>query len=402
MGYAPGRLGEVKFKQETTANEAIANAATWAAASPKQLKVHDVSNSLKYLSEDDPSLQTHVMADPKRLLLNKGGTLGFRTFLFGLSAAASNGVQVVQDALGLALKCALGGEALGTSTTVDGANTGTGGAGDQLKVTSAAGIGVGTAIRVGTEMRRVTAKSSNDLTLDMKLSSAPTSGTVAASATYFPLEAALVDPSNANRISLAALFRGYDSEDQWLARGCFAGVELAELGPKKLARLAWTLHPQDWDLVTGVAVGSAFTEPNPGAQINSGLYINAQGTETRNYRHTKSVDVKLGLTVSELPSPVGENGVAGHAVFGGRTALEYERYYDSEDNVGYEAGTLYLAGYQIGTSVLLTFPQLSFDDTPEPGGSPERTVKSKFHADNGPTTTSDTTLARFAIHRFGT
>ena len=400
---APVRYGEIRVKKETTAGEAIGTASTYWAASPQQIKAWDVSLGLKKVSEDDPSLALNAYEDRPRILLGKRGTLGFKSFLSGLAATEADTVAVTQDPLGLLLQAAMGGEQLDTTTTVDGTNTGTGTAAAPLKVVSGAGLTIGGAIRVAGELRRIVNKSGNNLTLDMALTAAPTSGNVAAAATYFLKEDALVNLSDADHITLAALFRGYDAEDQWQLRGGFPAMELGNLGENKTPHCQWTLHSQAWELVTGVAAPSAFTEgPNP-VQVNAGCYVNTVGTETRNYIHVAGIDIKLGLKVDELTSPAAENGVVGHAVFGGRSSVEVEFYYDSEWNVAYEAGTQKYLGYQIGTAVLISCPALYLDETPERGGSAAATAKAKFHANNAgaaPSSATELGRSRISIHRF--
>jgi len=407
MTTAPERIGEIKIRQETTANEAIADPTTyWANAAAKQLRAWDVDTTqLKKLSEDDPSMQTHAMADPAKLLLGKQGQLPFSVFLTGLSAAAADATAVVQDNLGLLLSGALGGEQLDTSTLVASSNTGIG-ATTPIEVNDASGLSVGGAVRISGEMRRITAvntgASPDTITLDQDLSAAPSSGTlVAAAATYYPDEAALVDLADAGHLTFATLFRGYHSEDQWQARGCFFQIALANLGPNMIPRLNVVAHIQDWDLVTSVAVGGSFTEQTPPAQLNNGLYIQDQGTVTRNIEHTKSLGIDLGLVPAALASPAAENGIQGHAVFGGRTMLQFEALYDSKWNDKYEAGTKSVGGYQIGTGVLVSFPELIIDESPSRTGDNATYAAVKMHANNGSGST-DLQRAKFAIHRFGT
>src|SRR3990172_6346138 len=128
MTTTPARLGEIRFRLETAANEAIADPVTyWANAAAKKIKAWDVDTSqLKKASEDDPHLQTHVGGDPARLQLGKSGALPFTCFLSGLEVAAADGITVLQDELGLLLKGALGGESLATSPLVATGNTGIG------------------------------------------------------------------------------------------------------------------------------------------------------------------------------------------------------------------------------------------------------------------------------------
>src|SRR6266540_2493389 len=116
----PARVGEIRFKLESIAAAPIAAPATFWATSPKQLRAWDVKPGNTREAEDDPSLVQHAMEDRQRLLLGKKSALQWTSWLTGLATSTP-----AQDALGLFLKGAFGGESLGpASTTIDAANTG--------------------------------------------------------------------------------------------------------------------------------------------------------------------------------------------------------------------------------------------------------------------------------------
>lgn len=399
---ATSRQGEFRFKQETVANEAIATPSTFWAASPKKIKVWGVKPPMGYDVEDDPSLVLHSHEDRARLLLAKNPAQEFMCWLTGLSAAAP-----AQDDLGLLLKGALGGESVGpAATAVDATNAGTG-ATSNLKVTTTAGVTVGQACKIVTAnqtfLRVIKAiPSGTTLTLDQDLDAVYTSGTVYFSLTNFPNPAPLYDLNDAGHLTFATLWRAAHSEEQIQARGVFFGIELADIGAKKRAKLAVKAPGQDYDYVSGVAVGTSFSEPQAPVQVKNGLYINPQGTVTLNNIHTSDIDIKLGLELLALPSPHGENGVHGHLVLGGRTTLEFTTYFDVDWFNWFESRQAFYAGYQIGHSALISFPQLTIDEAPEPvgEGANPRGVRVKMHADIGPLTSSELTKARFALHRF--
>jgi hypothetical protein len=398
----PARVGEIRFKLESTAAAPIATPPSFWSTSPKQMRAWDVKPGNTREAEDDPSLVQHAMEDRQRLLLGKKSALQWTSWLTGLSTSTP-----AQDALGLFLKGALGGESLGpASTTVDPANTGAG-ATAPLLVIAGAGFTVGQAVKVvstRTELRRIVARVGNNITLDQDLAAVPTSGAVLGSATYYPDPAALSDLNNTGHLTFAALFRGANPAEQVQHRGCFFGVELADLGQNKRPKVQCSANGLDWDYVNGIASLPTFVEAASPNQVNSGLYIAAQGSSAANVIHTADIDIKLGLSVDPQMSPVGKNGVIGHLAFGGRTSLEFTTFFAVADWFDqFEAGTKFYAGYQLGNHALITFPQLSIDEAPEASGAgaQPRSVKVKLHADNGPTTTNDLTLARFAIHRFG-
>lgn len=401
MTTAPSRTGEVIFKAETTANAEIASAATYWADAPKALRAWDADvTQLKYTSERDPSLQPRAFAHPANLLLTKGGTFPFKTHLHGLNAAGAAGTAVEQDNLGLLLKTALGGENLGTTRAVNtGSSTTT-----TVLVAATTGLVVGGAVMINGEARIIkTVDANTSIVLDMALSAAPNPGDlIKAAATYYIDESALVDLADSDHDTLAVLFRGYHSEDQWQMRGAFPQIELANLGPGKSPHLQVTMHPQDWELVTGVAAGTAPTERAPAVQKGGGFYYGTVGATTKNVPTVKSIDIKLGLTPEPVPSPDGSQGVVGHIVLGGDTTLDVEFLYDADYNIAYEAKTNKFAGYQMGLGVMISFPSLYIDDTPERTAEGATGAKVRFHATENATTTTDLLASRFAIHRFPT
>lgn len=405
---SPGRLGEIRFINEATPGATIASPSSFWSSSYKKQHAFDIQAQLKKNSEDDPSMQTHFMVDPVRLLTNKGGSLSWKCFLTGLAQTAADTTPVTSDDLGLLLKTAFGGgETLGTTTTVAAPGTGTG-ATTPIVVASAAGLTVGGAVCISGECRRIVGISGTNVTLDMDLSTAPPASTLCiAAATYYPKQTGMVDLSDAGHVTLAALFRGYDVDDQWQVRGGFPEIDLVDIGPNKIPKLQVNLHAMDWDLVSGVAVGSVFSEGAAPAQLNSGLYLANQGTVTLTQLHVKAIDIKLGLKPDEIMSPTAQQGILGHAVFGGRTQVNFEAFFRAQLNTDFEAGTKKYGGLQIGRpstsqgAILISFPQLVIDETPTRGGSGATGSQVKAHADAGPLlSTSDLAGARFAIHRF--
>ena len=406
MTTAPARVGEIRFNGESAAGETIATPSSYWSGK-KKVYAWDVAPLVGKLSEEDPSLRTNLFESPPNILTGKQASLGFKCHLHGLAQTASAGVAITQDDLGYLLKAALGGQHLGTTTSVDPTNTGLG-ATSALKCLNTGGLYAGGAVYVvaTNECRRIVSVSSPNITLDMDLSSAPTSGLVIAAETTYPDDAALADLSDAAHVTVAALFRGYHTEDQWQVRGGAVEVELANLGAPKPGQLQFAINGMDGELVSGVVVGSPFTQQAPAPQINAGFYYTTVGT-TRRYLDTKSIDIKLGIKREAYPSPAAQQGIAGHGYMGGRTTVEFEAPYDAAYHDDYEAMTAIIAGYQFGRvsatlgPIFISLPVLYHDKDPERvGGQSFTGSKCTMHADNSATTTSDLTLARFAIHRF--
>lgn len=404
---APARSGEVLFKQETTAGEAIATPSTYWPTSPRKGRFWDIAPAgLKRESEADQSMRPRMFADPPHILLGQKAVLTMKAFLHPLNQTASSGTVVTEDDFGRLLKGALGGAFEGTTRLV-GAASGTG-ATTALVLNSTTGLTAGGAIRVNSECRRiVSVDSATNITTDMDFSAAPAQNDVcAAASTRYLDQDALSNLADANHLTFAALFRGTHAEDQWQLRGGsweITGFE--NLNGGEAAKIGLTLHGLAWDHVTGVASQGAGTETHPAANVagttGGGLYVQATNTVTRQYRHTSSLSFSPGIARQEIKSPFGIEGIAGHGVFGGRSVLEFETFYDTEFATGYHAGTTFYGGIQLGARLLLTFPLLYISDEPERTNVNGVTgVKVKMHCDEGSVTTSDLTRSRFAIHRF--
>lgn len=405
---APSRVGEVRFKLETVAGEAIGTASTFWAASPKLRYAWDVSAKLNTAMMDDPSLRMRAFEDPKRIALAKECGISFKTMLDGLaSQTAADTVAITSDDLGGLLKGAFGGQSLGTSHSVDPTNTGLGSTAP-LKLVAATGLAIGDALYVVTtnEMRRIVNVSGVNVTLDMNLSAIPTTGLAVACDTSYLDQDSLCDMSNGGHLTFAGLFRGYDAEDQFQIRGGFPSVELGDIGAKKAAHLAIDLHGIGGEFVTGVAVGTRFTQATVPPQKGGGLYLTTIGT-TRRYIETSSIDIKLGIKAEAYESPTGEEGIANHGTFSGRTTVEFETLMDTEWWIAQEAGTEYFAGYhtRCATGVGgwgLSFGRLILTDPPERvgGGATFTRVKCKFHADEAAAGATDLALSRVSLHRY--
>jgi hypothetical protein len=398
---AAARVGEVRFRLESTPGAAIADPATYFSTSPSVVRAYDCApESLDYLNEENPALQPSAFAMPNKLLLTKAGTFPFKIKLPGLNQAAVSGTPVTQDPIGLLLKCAFGGESLGTSRAV-GAASGTGTVASPLVVNIATGLNVGDAIMIDGEARRIVSVSGTNLVLDQALSAAPALSTlIKAAANYYIDESALTNLADADHDTLAVLWRGAHADDQMVMRGCWVTVEPENLTPGQVPTLSVVMHPTGWEQVTGVAVGTVATEAAPPVQKDSGLYLNEAGTESLNRPHVRSFNIKLGMAPVACPSPQAENGVEGHVCVGGAATVDFEAYYDGDWFDKFTDLQSCVGGYQIGEGILFSFPNLRPTAWPKRvGGQATVGAAVSFHADNGSLST-DAGKSRISIHRF--
>ncbi len=410
---APGRVGELRIVAESgTPPVAIATPSSYWASGFKHLRAWDVQpDQLKYDSIDNEALTLNAFEDRQKLLTSKSGGIPFKTHLRGLAQTATNALAVTREDLGLLFVSAMGGESLGTTTTI-GVASGAG-ATASLVVTSSAGMLAGQAVCVNGECRRIVSiADSTHLLLDCDLTTTPANADLCiASATYFISEVGLTDLSNALHVTLAALFRGYGSTDQYQARGCFPEIaSFNDLMPGKVASISGILHALAWEFVTGVAADTTWTPAVPPAQISSGLYLQTQSTVTITAarQHAKNVAIALGLKPQLQESAIGEQGKVGHLVDGGRSTLEFETFFTSAWNTAYEAVTKHYAGYQMGKPttasgcVFISFPELTIDETPARVGPKDNAtmVKVKLHANQFLAGATDAAKSRMSIHFF--
>jgi hypothetical protein len=154
----------------------------------------------------------------------------------------------VQGAVGRLLKICMGGEALGTGTTIQSTSTTT-----VLNCTSATNIAVGSAVACATgpggllEYREVKSKSGNAVTLKHALSSIPANGSVVYScATYY-----LHGTSGDQTTYLQLIVEGLYSGDRYLLRGGWLDSLSIELGPAQRPMLSFAWKFADWRQADG-------------------------------------------------------------------------------------------------------------------------------------------------------
>lgn len=396
---APGRQGELRFRQETVAGEAIAAPSTyWVAGLCQRLRSWDWDFSdLKYNSIADPSVQSRYLRNPARIMTAKGGSVKCKAFLTALNQTAATGVTVTQDSLGLLLQAAWGGQQRGVSRAITAGSTTT-----VINVANTNGLVVGLGVLINGEARRITVVTTNtSITLDMALTSAPgASDLIKAALTVYPDPDYLADIGDAGRISLACLLRG-SGEDQYQLRGVYPQVEIESVKPGGEVTLAITLHCMDWEIVTGTTADIAPTEGTVAIARAGGLYWQTLETTTKNTVHTKDIAVKLGMSPQPIESPVATQGVAGFVVVGGEpTTVETTVMYDDDWHDWYEAQTAKYAGLQFSTAALLSLPCCYQDQTPVREADGPTGGKIAFHANEATGSGStDLEYARFALHR---
>lgn len=184
--------------------------------------------------------QQHLDGRPTQRLGLKRCTLGFSINLAPTGAAAGNATAAQRSPLGVLLRAVMGGEDLGTGSTINDATPGA----SENDWTSASGVQLGSIIGMVTdagrfEARPVRTRSTNTVTNRLAFSEAPDNSDVAySSATYFLTQ----DPQE----SLQFIVEGAESQDRFVLLGCQASSVSLELPIGQLPRMTFQFQGASW------------------------------------------------------------------------------------------------------------------------------------------------------------
>jgi hypothetical protein len=295
------------------------------------------------------------IADPgvrQRIAETRAGIMGLRkaklslaTFLRGTGTAAGNAVAALGYANlveGQLMRNALGGESLGTGTTINDASA----TASSFTVASAAGLAEGQAIMIGGEASVIDDITGSVVTLRRALSAAPADTTpVYASATYYPVEAL-----SGGTLQLQCM--GAET-DYWRLLGGQAAVKFANLGIGQLPQAQYEITGADWAAYTGGSIDadsySNETNPSP-IGFSSSLYVQDFGTATRNLVNFSSITIDPGLSFESLASGSGVQGVQAYRRQTVKPLIEFVTEYSDDWRDDFEAQTAKYLHLQIGST----------------------------------------------------
>jgi hypothetical protein len=363
--------------------------------------------------------QQHLDGYPTEVLLPKSAEWDFQVNLQTIDTKAAASVQAAQGALGLLLKVFMGGETLGTGTTVT-----TGATATVVPLTSAAGIAVGTALGFNTgaggalEIREVKSKSGNTVTLKLALTGAPADGaSVLSGATY-----SMGGTDGSQTTSLQTIVEGLSTAHRWLlAGGQLKSLALA-LGVGTQPRATFGVSYADFllangsntaaNLTSGALGAASYSNTTPLVQQASELRAQTVGTSTLSgtLLHAPTIEFKPNIKYSPHKTPAGRNTIKqwirDHAppVLEGAFVVPHEdaTWFDARD-----AATPKMLAYQIGSSftkggILIVAPNVQITDvqTEGVGGIHSQRVSWRARLDTDTTEGSPSDLGRsaFRIH----
>lgn len=256
----------------------------------------------------------HLDQYRKEVLGKRSAKLTFTLNLAPTGTAAGTSTPAVQGALGLLLKASMGGEQLGTGSTVVSAASGS-----SITVTSAAGFAAGTACgwvngSGQLEVREIESISTNTLTLKYAFSSTPTATNVIYSgATYYLTQ----DPQE----SLQFLMAGYESDDRFLLLGGQLTSLALAVDPTGAALPSVQLtyefanyleSDETASSITGAIGNAAYTNYNPIVGHAGHLLFPTVGTATYSANdlvHASAIGFTPKVVFQRVTSPSGENTV---------------------------------------------------------------------------------------------
>lgn len=351
---------------------------------------------------EDPTIRQTLASRYKPILgLLSGSKVTFDTHLRGTGTAAGDGTTSKGSAdlvEGLLLKCALGGEDLGTGTDVDDAAPTVA----DFDVGDASGLAEGYGVLCGTEASVISSVAGGNVSLLRALASAPADESVVyASTTYYPTESLF------GTLEVQALGAEATADGYFAFRGCGLDLKLDQLDPGQLPKVVyegtactWTHH------ATGTLATPTFDNSTlpPVVGYASALYIGDYGDSTRNKVHFSSIKIDPGVAIEAVPSGSGIQGVQDYERSVIAPTVEITVYpFDYDWFSDFDNSTAKYIHLQIGSTagatVLIELQRVYFDAVPERNPIGQQlgvTLKGKGFAKN--TDTNERVVSPIRIH----
>lgn len=330
-------------------------------------------------------LQQHQDGTSSMVFMPRSAEVNFSTNLRALPARAGSATTVTNVPDGNLWGVGMGGEFLGTGTTIASTSTVT-----VLNVTSAAGLIAGGAIMCATgaggatECREIKSIATNAVTLKLALSSIPANGSIVyAAATYY------MDATNGGLVrSLQWALEGATAADKWLIKGCqLASAMKLNLAPGTIPKVDWSWKGTEFLLADGTntpfltslmnlsatpITDQVFPDTGINAVMDSELRVAALGVNTLAGTLVDAQQISLEPHIKYGPhtTPAGQNTVKQWVrlketpAFTGNFALPYE---DTTWRTRFRAESQFSLFYQIGSSVLggavmISVPRIELND----------------------------------------
>jgi hypothetical protein len=370
-------------------------------------------------------LQQHPDGASSEVFLPRSAELSFSTNLRACPARAGNATLISNVPDANLWGVGMGGEFLGTGTTIASTSTVT-----VLNVTNAAGLTAGGAIACATgaggalECREIKTVVSNAVTLKLALSAIPANGSIVYAAATYYLDAT----SGATVKSLQWAVEGAGTADKWLIKGNqLAAPMKLNLAPGTIPKVDWQWKGTEHLLADGTNVpfltslmnlagtpitDQVFADTGINAVMDSELRVAALGVSTLAGTLVDAQQINLEPHIKYGPhtTPAGQNTVKQWVrlreapVMTGNFALPYE---DTSWRTRRNAESQFSLFYQIGSSVtggavMISVPRIELDDfqLEEVDELSSQRVSFFGMLDNQTGGTSNLAVSVFRIHKF--
>lgn len=330
MATAIEKKREVRIAQEGSylENALTPGSITWTVSStvlrPKVFSID--TTGLKRSAEADKVVLTDLRQHkPMVPTVTSGSKLKMQHYFTGYGSSGATAAYTRTE-LGTLLTWFLGGETETDGTTQAGAGATT----TVLNLTTATSYVAGAYTFVGSELRRITAKSGSDITLHQALAGAPASLTpIYGVGCYYPTEAM---PTS---MRIAVIGDTNEAEDQIICFGCTpAALRISGLAPGQVPVIEFEFDVAYW--VQGARsltfTTTAFLDKDAKPVGSGGLFFNESGTTTRNVIQETDFTFEAVLSAVKDPSSAG----AGSNSLGLATAIDCQGYV--RDDVGAKFG----------------------------------------------------------------
>jgi hypothetical protein len=268
----------------------------------------------------------------------QGGELKFRTGIPGLATAGASGVQAVPEpwfdelmqACGFAATDDTGGAVAGSSSSTT-----------SVDMADASGVTVGSLVMINGEVRIVTAKATNTITVAPPLSNAPAAADVVyAGANYHTSDS---DPGT---VTFVAKGDGY----VFRFKGCKGSVALVDTSASKRPMLEWTfmVDSHDSSEPSGSVPSRVLSNHIPSV-VGSPLSWGSTKTVSSAFTFAQTRDLK------PKESTEGTQGRAGWLIADEKPVAGFKPYYSSSYQTDFDAGTTRSLLQQIGSTAQKTF-----------------------------------------------
>lgn len=274
------------------------------------LPARDITFTPTQTAIDRPA-QGNVLVPISGVRGAKSGTLSFKLALHGTGQGAGEDEEAKAPEFGPCLESATGTQRLGKGTATTGTWTANGGA-----VADASGIVEGDLVMIGGEVRQVTTKTANSITLNRPLSAVPAASTVVYAAANY----AAADTGHKSLTFVANI-----GDQQWTLTGCKGTWAIEGVNPDGVPLLNFTFQVDNYTRTTKAALPPLYAGNLPKGPVVLGAEL-AWGTTST---PASEFAFNAVVTVEPVPSIASPTGRSSYEVTARAPAGSYKTVYSN-------------------------------------------------------------------------